>query len=80
MSEATEDLRHEYKVGERYEIKEQIARGGMSVLFRAGDTTQGIDVCLKFPHRAVGERLPDLKLLKKEFNATVQLNSDHIVM
>ncbi len=73
----------EFKSGEklinRYIIIEKICSTYMSILYKAHDEIQDIDVCLKFPHRAVASDTRSVDFIKREFNDTTKLNHDNIV-
>jgi hypothetical protein len=54
-------------LGGRYELREPVARGGMSVVFRAGDRTLGRDVAVKVVSLAAGAPEHLLPVVRERF-------------
>jgi hypothetical protein len=68
-------------VGERYELAEQLGRGGMAVVYRAVDASKGVTVALK---RAVLHKDPaharELRaLFEREFHTLAQLKHPSVI-
>src|SRR5689334_5150186 len=71
-------LRPGDRVGERYEIIEQLGAGGMGTLWRAHHLELDIDVALKVVS-ARGATAGSLKRFKREAQSAAKLRSPHIV-
>jgi serine/threonine protein kinase len=63
----------------RYEILEQIAEGGMGVVYKARDPVLGIDVALKVLLREIAANPVLLKRFHQEFAAASTLEHPHLV-
>ncbi len=60
----------------KYKLGRRIGEGGFSVVYRARDTIEGIDVALKIPHALSGEDYDDLL---KEIRINVRLDHPNIL-
>jgi serine/threonine-protein kinase len=60
----------------KYRLGRRIGEGGFSVVYRAKDTIEGIDVALKIPHALSGEDYDDLL---KEIRINVRLEHPNVL-
>jgi serine/threonine protein kinase len=79
MSYLGDELAPGARVLDRYVVSKRIGKTLMSVVYKAFDDIQGIDVCLKFPPPAVGSDERSAKMIKDEFLNTTRLNHENIV-
>lgn len=54
------------QISRRFQIKERVGTGGMSIVYRAADNAQGVDVALKFISPALLQEPTVIDLFKKE--------------
>jgi hypothetical protein len=65
----------------RYEIHEELGRGGMACVYRATDRARGQQVALKqlIVNAAAPERLSVAALFEREFHTLMQLRHPHVI-
>jgi tRNA A-37 threonylcarbamoyl transferase component Bud32/tetratricopeptide (TPR) repeat protein len=63
----------------RYEVKGELGRGGMAVVYRATDTVLGREVALKFLAQELGARVVMREMFQREARSVAQLNHPNIV-
>jgi serine/threonine-protein kinase len=63
----------------RYEVKGELGRGGMAVVYRATDTVLGREVALKFLAEELGARPEMREMFQREARSVAQLNHPNIV-
>lgn len=66
-------------VGGRYRLEEEIARGGMSTVYRAFDLVLQRPVALKLMEEALATEPAQLERFRREARAVAQLSHPHIV-
>jgi eukaryotic-like serine/threonine-protein kinase len=66
-------------LGGRYRLDAQIARGGMSTVYRAFDTVLERPVAIKLMHREIASDSGQLERFRREARAVAQLSHPHIV-
>jgi serine/threonine-protein kinase len=66
-------------LGGRYRLDAQIARGGMSTVYRAFDTVLERPVAIKLMHREIATDSDQLERFRREARAVAQLSHPHIV-
>jgi eukaryotic-like serine/threonine-protein kinase len=66
-------------LGGRYRLDAQIARGGMSTVYRAFDTVLERPVAIKLMHREIASDSDQLERFRREARAVAQLSHPHIV-
>jgi eukaryotic-like serine/threonine-protein kinase len=66
-------------LGGRYRLDEEIARGGMSTVYRAFDTVLERPVAIKLMHREIAADADQLERFRRESRAVAQLSHPHIV-
>ncbi|MEZ4398421.1 MAG: protein kinase [Kofleriaceae bacterium] len=64
---------------ERYELRGELGRGGMAVVYRAFDTLLGRDVALKFLSEEISSQPRVRDLFQREARAVASLNHPNIV-
>ena len=63
----------------RYEVKGELGRGGMAVVYRAQDTVLEREVALKFLSEDLGTRTEMKEMFQREARSVAQLNHPNIV-
>ena len=63
----------------RYDVKGELGRGGMAVVYRATDTVLGREVALKFLAEELGARAEMREMFQREARSVAQLNHPNIV-
>jgi serine/threonine protein kinase/TolA-binding protein len=66
-------------VNSRYQLRGELGRGGMAVVYRATDTVLGRDVALKFIAEAAIEKKEFRDMFLREARSVAQLNHPNIV-
>jgi serine/threonine protein kinase len=66
-------------INDRYEIKSEIGRGGMGVVYRAHDLSLQRDVALKFLPHELSSSPDDLQAFLNEARSAARLNHNNIV-
>ena len=64
---------------DRYDIREEVGRGGMSVVYRARDEVLERDVALKVLHDHVASKSKNRERFRREARAVARLDHDNIV-
>jgi eukaryotic-like serine/threonine-protein kinase len=65
-------------IGDRYTLREEVGRGGMSVVHRAHDARHGRDVAVKFMQPLVSDSI-DAERFLREIETAARLQHPHIV-
>lgn len=64
---------------DRYQIQEELGRGGMAVVYRARDAILQRDVAVKILHAHLADRKVARQRLRREAVAVAKLSQDHIL-